>query len=79
MTGQVKRIAVRGLRVRQAITAGISKLGLREEYLLILVSILIGAATGVFAHIFFWLIEIVSKVAYGHDGLPGLYGLGTAP
>ena len=74
MTGQVKRMAVRGLRIRQVITAGITKLGLREEYLLILVSIFIGAATGVFAHLFFWLIETVRQVAYGHDGMTGLYG-----
>lgn len=74
MTGQAKSMAVRGVRIRQAITAGIAKLGLREEYLLILVSILIGAATGLFAHIFFWLIETVREVAFGHEGLAGLYG-----
>ncbi|MCH7925155.1 MAG: chloride channel protein [Planctomycetes bacterium] len=73
MTSQTKRLAIRGLRLRQRISAGIAKIGLPEEYLLILVSILIGAATGVFAHWFFWLIEFVKEVAFGHEGHPGLY------
>ena len=73
MTSPTKRIAIRGLRLRQRISAGIAKIGLPDEYLLILVSILIGATTGVFAHWFFWLIEFVSRFAFGHDGKGGLY------
>ena len=73
MTSQTKRLAIRGLRIRRRISAGIAKIGLPEEYLLILISILIGAATGVFAHGFFWLIEYVRDVAFGHEGHPGLY------
>lgn len=54
--------------------------GLKEEYFLILVSILIGVATGIFANLFFELIEYAREVAYGHGreddqfGPLGLYG-----
>ncbi len=54
--------------------------GLKEEYFLILLSILIGATTGIFAHLFFRLIEYARAVAFGngsaHDpfGPLGLYG-----
>lgn len=52
----------------------IKKIGFKDEYFLILVSILIGAATGVFAHIFYALIELARNTAYGHEGQGGLFG-----
>ncbi len=55
-TGQTLRI-----RLLQTLT----KIGLKGEYFLVLVSILIGAATGCFAHVFFLLIEHARGLAYG--------------
>ncbi len=48
--------------------------GLKEEYFLILVSILVGAATGVGAHLFFELIEYAQEVAYGNGSGHGQFG-----
>ncbi len=61
-------------RLRIGVRDAISKIGLKEEYFLILVSILIGATTGVFAHGFYWLIEWAGELAYGHGEHAGLYG-----
>jgi CIC family chloride channel protein len=51
----------------------LNRLGLKEDYQLVLLSIVIGATTGVFAHLFFFLIEWARDFAYGHDGATGLY------
>ena len=56
--------------MRQAVT----KIGLSDETFLTLVSILIGGATGVFAHFFFKLIERTRDFAYGHSEHGGLFG-----
>lgn len=49
------------------------RLGFKEEYFLVLVSILIGAATGLFAHLFYFLIEYTRGRAYGGEESAGLF------
>ncbi len=44
-----------------------------DETFLILVSILIGTATGMFAHLFFYLIELARHAAYGNGEHAGLF------
>lgn len=56
---------LRGQRLRRAI----DRVGLRDEYFLVLLSILIGIATGASADLFFRLIESVRHLAYGEHGL----------
>ena len=73
MTGQVKRLAVRGQRLRNQVFRALTKIGFKEEYFLIVVSIIIGAATGIFAHLFFSLIEYAREIAYGDGEHGGLY------
>ena len=73
MPGQIRRFAVRSQRIRIRFRQAITNVGLSDETFLILVSILIGAATGIFAHLFFYLIEIARRFAYGGDGNVGLY------
>jgi len=73
VTTKVTRFAARGHRFRLKIVGGVSKIGLKDEYFLVLLSILIGAATGIFAHIFYFLIEYASHFAYGHGGQTGLF------
>jgi len=70
--GQIRRFAVRSQRLRIRFRQAVTKIGLSDETFLIVVSILIGAATGIFAHLFFYLIEIARDFAYGdgeHNGL----------
>ncbi len=74
MTGQVKRLAVRGQRLRNKLAQLITKVGFKEEYLLVLLAILVGGATGLFADLFYWLIEFAREVAYGDGEHAGLYG-----
>ena len=57
------------IRLRKIFT----NVGLRDEYFLILVSIVIGGATGMFAHIFFDLIEMARDLAYGGVEGGGFY------
>jgi len=52
----------------------IQRSGLKEEYFLILVSILIGAATGLFADVFFELIEYAREFAYGLGNEEDMFG-----
>jgi len=73
MTRQLKRFAVRSQRLRIRFRQAITRIGVADEMFLVLVSILIGAATGIFAHLFFYLIEIARKYAYGHGEYGGLY------
>ncbi|MGB2987611.1 MAG: chloride channel protein [Phycisphaerae bacterium] len=73
MTKQLRRFAVRSQRLRIRLRQAITSIGLRDEYFLILISILIGAATGIFAHLFFYLIEIARDFAYGHGEHGGLF------
>ena len=69
MVSQAKRLGLRSQRLRLRVRAAIEKLGLKDEYFLVLVAMLIGAATGVFAHLFFLLIETATDFAYGEEGL----------
>ena len=50
-----------------------SKAGFRREYFLILLAIAVGAATGLFAHLFYLLIEWARAFCFGDDGQTGLY------
>lgn len=50
-----------------------TRVGLGDETFLVLVSIVIGAATGIFAHLFFSLIELASEFAYGSTEHGGLF------
>ncbi|MCP4245478.1 MAG: chloride channel protein [bacterium] len=47
--------------------------GLKEDYFLIVISILIGAATGLGAHVFYWLIEEARHLCYGQSEAGGLF------
>lgn len=50
----------------------VARVGLRDEYFLV-VSMIVGAATGLFAHLFFVLIEQARHFAYGNGADTGLY------
>jgi len=65
---------LRSQRWRIRLLRAIQRIGLEGEYFLILVSIVIGAATGLFAHLFYNLIEYARELAYGFGDHPGLYG-----
>ncbi|MGB0715804.1 MAG: chloride channel protein, partial [Phycisphaerae bacterium] len=65
--------ALRGARLRIALTKLFARGGFKEEYFLVLVSILIGTATGLFAELFYSLIEGAQHLAFGHDGSEGLF------
>ena len=68
------RTAARGARLRFNILHRLTSSGFKDEYLLILLSLLVGGATGVFAHFFYSLIESASELAYGHEAAGGLFG-----
>ena len=70
----MNQAAARAQRLRLKLRRWIAKIGLKDEYFLVLVSIVIGAATGLFAHGFFWLIETAREIAYGGGEHAGLYG-----
>ena len=55
------------------LTSLFTSAGLKDEYFLVALSILIGCATGVGAHLFYRLIEFATGWAYGHEGHAGLY------
>ncbi len=73
MTTRTKRLAVRGQRTRNRLASLIARVGFGDEYFLVIVSIFIGALTGVFAHLFYNLIEAAHGFAYGHGDTAGLY------
>ncbi len=73
MTGQLRRLAVRSQRLRIRLRQTITRIGLGDETFLVLVSIFIGAATGIFAHLFFYLIEFAREAAYGDGAQAGLF------
>jgi len=52
----------------------IKRIGLKEEYFLVLVSILIGASTSFFADLFFRLIEYAHEAAYGYGHAEDIFG-----
>jgi CIC family chloride channel protein len=61
------------LRARIRFREVVTRIGLGDEMFLVLVSIVIGAATGIFAHLFFTLIEIAREFAYGAGEDGGLF------
>ncbi|MHC5111199.1 MAG: chloride channel protein [Planctomycetota bacterium] len=67
------KLAIRGIRFRVRMTNILTRAGIKEEYFLVLVSILIGATTGLFAQLFYDLIEGVRHVAFGPGGDAGLF------
>lgn len=73
-TDQAPQSIGSGLHLRLRIVRLINRFGAKEEYFLILVSILIGAATGIFAHLFYNLIEYAKHLTYGPSGHGGLFG-----
>jgi len=62
------------LRLRVRLRRSVTSVGVSDETFLVLVSILIGTATGIFAHLFFYLIELAREFAYGDGEHAGLYG-----
>lgn len=70
----IDRLAVYAQRFRKFLFSALAKAGIKGEYFLVLVSIAIGAATGLFAHLFYNLIEYARELAYGNGGHAGLYG-----
>jgi len=73
VTGQARRLAIRGQRLRIRLQGAFTKIGVGDEPFLILVSILIGTATGIFAHLFYQLIEFARHTAYGQGEHVGLF------
>ncbi len=55
-------------RMRARLSKWARALGIGEDYYLIGLSILIGGATGLGAHLFYTLIEMADAWCYGHDG-----------
>ncbi|MFQ5415129.1 MAG: chloride channel protein [Phycisphaerae bacterium] len=62
-----------GQRFRVRLTSVLGKAGFKEEYFLILLSIAIGAATGIFANVFYHLIEAARVLAFGDGDQAGLF------
>ncbi|MBU0718085.1 MAG: chloride channel protein, partial [Planctomycetes bacterium] len=73
MTAPTEQLAVQGQRLRNLLVRATMWAGFKQEYVLIVVAILIGAATGLFAHIFYWLIETARELAFGGGDHEGLY------
>lgn len=74
MTPDAAQPSPRPRRASARLPRLIQRLGLNEEYVLVLVSILIGATTSVFADLFFRLIEYAHEAAYGHDHKGDFFG-----
>ncbi|MFQ5461543.1 MAG: chloride channel protein [Phycisphaerae bacterium] len=66
-------LAARGQRLRLILINAFAKAGFKEEYFLVLVAMLIGTATGVFAKFFYQLIEFARYAAFGETGAGGLF------
>ncbi len=73
MSEQPQQPARLGQRVRVRLLGTLERLGLKDEYFLVLVSILIGVTTGVFADLFFRLIEFARELAFGVSDHGGLF------
>ena len=75
MSDSPKKPSITGQHLRVKLLHAVSRFGFKGEYFLILLSIVIGAATGVFAHLFYYLIEYATHLAYGSEEAgTGLYG-----
>ena len=73
MTRRMRRLAVHSQRLRIRLRQAITRIGLGDETFLVLVSIVIGGATGIFAHLFFYMIELAREFAYGGGEDVGLF------
>ena len=73
MSEQPQQPARLGQRIHVRLLAVLERLGLKDEYFLVLVSILIGVTTGVFADLFFRLIEFAREFAFGANDHGGLF------
>jgi len=73
MTQPLRRLALRGRRLRLWLSRLLSAVGFKDDYFLIVVSIVIGGATGLGANLFFWLIECARHVCYGEAEAGGLF------
>ncbi|MHC4234571.1 MAG: chloride channel protein [Planctomycetota bacterium] len=70
----LRRLALRGRRFRLRLTRLVSAAGFKDDYFLIGVSIVIGAATGLGADMFYRLIEKARHLCYGGAEVGGLFG-----
>ncbi|MCH7883632.1 MAG: chloride channel protein [Planctomycetes bacterium] len=73
MTDAIRAFRKRGWRLWTRFLRSVRGTNLKDDYFLIVVSILIGVATGLSAHFFFDLIEWVKELGYGHEGHGGFY------
>ncbi len=74
MTRSFRKLAVRSQRFRIRFRQKVAAVGVGDDTLMLLISILIGTATGIFAHVFFFLIEIARRFAYGEGSYGGMFG-----
>ncbi|MCH7839397.1 MAG: chloride channel protein [Planctomycetes bacterium] len=73
MTNAIRALRKPGRRFWTRFLRSVRGTHLKDDYFLIVVSILIGVATGLSAHFFFDLIEWVGKLAFGQEGHGGFY------
>ena len=73
MVDVTRKLLMRGRHIRIKLVHAVTRAGFKDEYYLILVSILVGLATGYFAHLFYRLIEWAGEAAFGEHGVGGLY------
>lgn len=73
MTDAIRALRIRGWRLWTRFLRSVRGTHLKDDYFLIVVSILIGVATGLSAHFFFDLIEWVGELAFGPEGHGGFY------
>lgn len=73
MTDAIRVLRIRGWRLWTRFLRSVRGTHLKDDYFLIVVSILIGVATGLSAHFFFDLIEWVRELGYGLEGHGGFY------
>ncbi len=73
MSRASKRIVIRVLRLRVRFIDLLARTRLKDEYLLLVLALLIGALTGVGAHLFYMSIEWARELAYGTEAGGGLF------
>lgn len=74
MSRSIRRFALQGQRLRVRLIGLLAAIGFRDDYFLIVASIIIGGATGLGAHLFYALIELAHQVCYGETGAAGFFG-----
>ena len=60
-----RRLTLRGQQLRVRLVKALTAVGFKDEYFLIVISIVIGVATGLGAHVFYYLIEKAREACYG--------------